>query len=421
MRRVIPRILVFSFLFAIVSTSCKNPQLSGGILHFDQKRYERARQTLLTAVKQEPMNAEAYLWLGKSYAELDSTTEARAAFEKAASLESPKFPTVKTDVANALEHYWSLRHNEGLNFAKTANDAKINDKKAEAAQNFRFALNQFKKARIYEPRKEETPRNMGVCYIMLGEVDSGLVALKESKDLSPPGDSKAEALLFDKYRQLGDAAAEGGETGLNDAVRFYTEAEKLRPEDPDLLFSLGVIYYQIALSDTVEAGKNEKLTKAVGYFDRTLQAKPDDQEALYNAASLDLELKKCEEGLQKAKTLLDLDPHKGRNYDLVGRLSDCMGSKGERIMGILFKRALDTGDVVALEDFRTHLEKWGPGSDTMRRYREEGKPEEVRSFKDSNNREYECWFFYTRGKAYVFSDGTFKYETSFKPEKPKEE
>jgi cytochrome c-type biogenesis protein CcmH/NrfG len=419
MRRVIPWILLSCFFLAVFSTSCKNPQLSGGILHFDQKRYERARQTLLTAVKQEPANAEAYLWLGKAYAELDSTAQARVAFDKASSLESPKFPTVKTEAANALEHYWSLRHNEGLNFAKTANDAKINDKAAEATQNFRLALNQFKKARVYEPRKEETPRNMGVCYIMLGEVDSGLVALKESASLAPPGDSKSRDLLFDKYRQLGDQAAERGDTGLNDAIRFYSEAENLRPEDPDLLFSLGVVYYQIALGDS--AGQKEKLGNAVDYFDRTLKVKPDDQEALYNAASLDLELQKCEAGIEKARTLLDLDPHKGRNYDLVGRLSDCLGNKGDRIQGILFKRALDSGDIVPLDDFRAHLEKWGPGSDTMRRYREEGKPEEVRSFKDTSGREYECWFFYTRGKAYIFSDGTFKYETSFKAEKPKEE
>jgi Flp pilus assembly protein TadD len=419
MRRVIPWILISGVFLAIFATSCKNPQLSGGILHFDQKRYERARQTLLAAVKQEPENAEAYLWLGKAYAELDSTQKAQQSFVKAASLEGPKFPTVKTDVANALEHYWSLRHNEGLNFAKTANDAKVNDKPAEAAQNFRLALNQFKKARVYEPMKEETPRNMGVCYIMLGEVDSGLVALQESAKLAPAGDTKAQALLFDKYRQLGDQAAERGDAGLNDAVRFYSEAEKIRPEDPDLLFSLGVVYYQIALADS--SGQTEKLTKAVDYFDRTLKVKPDDQEALFNAASLDLELKKCDEGLAKAKALLDLDAQKGRNYDLVGRLSDCLGNKGDRIMGILFKRALDSGDLVPLDDFRTHIEKWGPGSDAMRRYREEGKPEEVRSFKDTSSREYECWFFYTRGKAYIFSDGAYKYETSFKAEKPKEE
>ncbi len=77
MRRGIFSILLAGFFLVVSTTSCKNPNLSGGILHFDQKRYERARETLLKAIAQEPSNAEAYFWLGKAYAELDSTAKAR--------------------------------------------------------------------------------------------------------------------------------------------------------------------------------------------------------------------------------------------------------------------------------------------------------------------------------------------------------
>ncbi len=423
MRRYAFWILLSSAFLTLFATSCKNPNLSGGILHFDQKRFERARETLLRALDQEPNNAEAWLWLGKAYAELDSTTQARSALEKAASLESPKFPTVKADADNALEHYWSTRHNEGLAAAKAAQEAKQLGKNQEAQQNFREALNRFKRARVYQPGKEETPRNMGVCYFNLGQVDSGLTALRESQKLAPAGDERAAGILFDQFRLLGDQAAESGSSanpeGLRDAIKFYSEAEKIRPQDPDLLFSLGVVYFQLAEGDT--ARKLDHYGMAADYFVKTLAIKPDDQEALQNAATLYLERKECDKGVPLAKHLLDLDPHNYRYHDILGRLNGCTGDRGEQIAGLVFSRALRDGEVLALDGFRAHVEAAGAQSDLVRRYREEGRPEEIRTFKDTGGREYECWFYWTRGKGYAFYDGEYKYQTEFRPEQPKEE
>ncbi len=82
---------------------------------------------------------------------------------------------------------------------------------------------------------------------------------------------------------------------------------------------------------------------AVEYFEKTLACKEDDQDALFNAASLYLELKDCEKGIVLAKKLLDLNPREGRYYDMVGRLNDCLGKKSERVAGLVFSRALKNG------------------------------------------------------------------------------
>jgi tetratricopeptide (TPR) repeat protein len=416
MRRSIFSILLAGFFLVVSTTSCKNPNLSGGILHFDQKRYERARETLLKAIAQEPSNAEAYFWLGKAYAELDSTAKAREFFMKAVDLSGPKFPTIKKDVENAMDHYWSLRHNDGLQYAKAAQDAKAAEKPEEMKKNFRLALNQFKRAQVYNPKKEETPRNMGVCYFNLGQVDSGLVALKDAQQLSPAGDSKAGKLLFVQYRDLADqAAAKGGVDGCNSAIKFYSEAEKLNAKDCDLLYSMGVVHYQLAEADT--AKKTAEYRSAVEYFEKTLACKEDDQDALFNAASLYLELKECDKGIVLAKKLLDLNPREGRYYDMVGRLNDCLGKKSERVAGLVFSRALKSGEVVSPENLKTEIEKLGGTSDAMRKYREEGKPEEIRSFTDAGGADYLCWFYWTRGKALAFIRGEYKYEMTFKPQK----
>src|SRR4030042_1197652 len=114
-----------------------------------------------------------------------------------------------------------------------------------------------------------------------------------------------------------------------------------------------------------------------------------------------------------ARHLLDLDPRQGRYYYLLGRLSDCLGNKTERVSGLVFSRALTSGDSLPAEGFRAHVEAYGPSSDLVRKYREEGEPEEIRTFTDASDDVYAAWFYWTRGKAFSFKSGKKEYETSF--------
>lgn len=420
MRRRLFWTLGSMMLTVILASSCKNPNLSGGILHFDQKRYERARETLLKAIATEPNNSEAWFWLGKTYAELDSTQASIRAFDKAVDTAGPKRELVSADVVNAKDHYWSARHNEGLALAKAGQENKVAGKDADALRDFRSALNKFKRARVYNSSREETPRNMGVMYFNLGQVDSGLVTLKEAAGLAKPGDTKAAEFLFTQYRELGDKAAEQGGMAtdkaasvgpLNDAIKFYREAEAIRTDDCDLLFSMGVVYYQLAEAEA--SARDQHYAEAVQYFEKALTCNPSDQEALYNAASLYLELKKCDRGIELARRLLDLDPKKGKHYDMVGRLNDCLGKKNERVGGLVFSRALQSGEV--LPDLKPELEKCPGTSDALKKYREEGKPDEIRTFQDTSGGTYMCWFYWGRGKAIAFLNCEYKYEQNFKP------
>ena len=121
-----------------------------------------------------------------------------------------------------------------------------------------------------------------------------------------------------------------------------------------------------------------------------------------------------------SQAMLDLDPRQGRYYDLVGRLSDCLGEKTERVAGLVFSRALSSGEVVPSENLRAHRETYGPSSGLVRKHREEGEPEEVRVFTDATGGEYATWFYWSRGKAFAFYNGEKKYETSFKPQREAE-
>ncbi|MBD3161026.1 MAG: tetratricopeptide repeat protein [Candidatus Eisenbacteria bacterium] len=423
MKRALSCLFIGVALLAIGSGGCKNPSLSGAILHFDQGRYDRAREAAMEAVSQEPNNAEAHLVLGRAFAELDSTTRARRHIDRAIDLSAERQPDIQEQAHNALEHYWSLRHNEGLSYAQAAQESANRDSLDAAMQNYRAALDRFKRARVYEPDKEATPRNMGAVYFSLGEPDSGLAVLKEAQTLAEPGDSTAAQQLFNQYRRLGnDAASQQLEDGtidpegLRDAIRFYSAAEELQPRDTDLLFSLGVVHFQLANADEEHA--TEHMQDAVEYFDKTLQINPRDEEALYNAASLRLELEQCEKGLEQSQRLLDMNPRQGRYHGLQGRILDCLGDKDKRVAGLVFSQALRSGEV--LEDVQELRQEYGVQSDIERKYREEGAPEEIRSFTDATGGRYVTWFYWTRGRAYAFHNGEEMYQTEFQPQQPEE-
>jgi len=80
---------------------CSNPNLAGGKLHFDQAgrleepdrtaRFRRALETFQKATQELPKSAEARIWLGQTYAELDRPDSASMNFDLAEQLD----PTMK--------------------------------------------------------------------------------------------------------------------------------------------------------------------------------------------------------------------------------------------------------------------------------------------------------------------------------------
>jgi len=117
-------------------------------------------------------------------------------------------------------------------------------------------------------------------------------------------------------------------------------------------------------------------------------------------------------GIEHARTLLDLDPKKGRYYDLVGRLNDCLGKKNERVGGLVFSRALQSGGCGAgTQD--------GAGEARNLRcdeeVREEGKPDEVRAPSRTPRRRVHVLVLLESRQGHRLPEREFKYEQTFKP------
>ena len=73
---------------ALLLASCGSPMQSGGELHFAGQRYDRSAEAFEAEVARDPANARAWVWLGRSYAELDSVGRALHAFERAVAVDS---------------------------------------------------------------------------------------------------------------------------------------------------------------------------------------------------------------------------------------------------------------------------------------------------------------------------------------------
>jgi len=414
----------------VLWVGCTNPNLAGGKLHFDQAsklqgeertaRFERARQTFAQAVQEMPKSGEARLWLGRAYAELDNPDSAGVNFDLAEKLT----PEMAKDVQDTRDHYWSVKYNSGLTSAGDATKAKSEGKEALATEDFRDALKQFKKAALYNPSHHETFTMMGKVYLNLAVLDSAIIMLKKAQAMVPD-DPKMKDDLFLVYRSNGDKAfAKGGEylvagdstaakSQFQAAVEFYREADKVSPGESDLNFQMGATAYE--LSNLIPEKKQQYLGEAVTRYEEVLKKNPADVDVLYNLALTLRDLERYEEAEKIALRLVDVNPREHVYREILGRLQDKLGNKQGLVTGLIFGKALKDGTPFDPSQASARAEKFGTGNDLRRRYLENGAPDEILTFTDSQGQEYDVWFYWTRGVGYGFVQGKEKYTSSFAP------
>lgn len=400
-------------LSAVISTmpACKSAHLSGGKLHFDQGRYERAKEQFIQAAEEQPENAEVHLWLGRSYAELDEPESADAEFVKALELD----PRLAEQVENTRGHYWTDRYNSGLSFVNQGYEAKESGDEETAQMRFNSALSDFNKAVIYDPNRQEARVNIGKLYYQMGRVDEAIEIFKQVQESTLAGDeasAEVTKLLVAVYWEMGDKAYQSED--WDNAIRFYESASELDPDEANLKYQLGSTYFQKAL--TVEGEqKAEFLRLAVDNYGAVLERVSGDEDALYNMTIALYELGDYEQGVERAKALLDMNPKDGDYHILLARMYGKMEMQSEFESHFIFGQALIKGRKDDVSRMRDEVQKYGPGTDILQSVRTMGEPEEVRRYDTSQGQEFLCWFYWSEGKAVAFLSGAKKYEISFKP------
>jgi tetratricopeptide (TPR) repeat protein len=423
-------------VLAVLGMGCGgNPNLSGGKLHFDQAgrlqdpteraaRFRRARDTFRKAVSELPKSGEARLRLGMAYGELGQPDSACIWFDDAVRTD----PLVKEEVKNARDHYWSMVFNAGLASAKAAMEAEKGENKPKADSLYRYSLTDYRKALVYAPERAETHNACGVVYNNLGMVDSSLAAFARAQKYAP-NDTKIHTLRIAVLRREGDRLVAEGQkkaeaadtTGAVVAYKasrgYFQQALDLKPTDANLIFYLnwylGVTSYELA--NLLPAERPQLLQAAIDYYQRVLTDDPTYLDVLYNLFVILKDGGEAQKALQIAKRMVDLRPKDGTYWGLYGT-SQRLAKNNDRVYGpTAIREALKRGETIDPAQAQGRATTAGSTSDLMRRFRENGKPDEIRTFKDLQGNELENWFYWTRGTAYGFSAGDERYSESFAP------
>jgi tetratricopeptide (TPR) repeat protein len=428
---------LLGIVLAVLGTGCGgNPNLAGGKLHFDQAgrlqdpteraaRFRRARDTFRKAAREMPQSGEARKWLGQTYAELGQPDSAVYWLTQAVKTDA----LMEKDVNLIRESYWSRMINAGQASAKAAMEAEKGENKPKADSLYHYSLTDYRKAVVYAPERAETHRDCGVAYVHLGLVDSALTAFARAQEYAP-NDTKIHGFRIAVLRREGDRLRDEGQkkaeipdtTGAvlayKASQRYFQQALDLKPTDADLIFylnwNLGVTSYELA--NMLPAERPQLLQAAIDYYQRVLTDDPTYLDVLYNLFIIQKDGKEPQKALEIAKRMVDLRPKDGIYWGLYGT-AQRLAKNNDRVYGpSAIREALSKrGEKIEPAQAQVQATSAGAGSDIMRRFRENGVPDEIRAFKDLQGSEWENWFYWTRGTAYGFVGGSERYAESFAP------
>ena len=228
--------------------------LSLGSIFFQRGYIETSEGFFQTALKNDPVSAEAYYGLGSVYLKQEKNSDAEKCFESAAKLK-PNYPETAPNAWNNL----------GL-LATRAGDT------AKAASCFEQALQ-------LDPDHFIALENLGNAYKQQKRWKQARTTLERALSIKPD-DAEANYSLGMVFAQIDDTAQ---------AYERLQKALKARPSYPEALNNLGVLYL-----------RTQRRDEAVDSFQKCIRETPD-----FNQAYLNLARVYAIEGNQeKARTVL---------------------------------------------------------------------------------------------------------------------
>lgn len=247
--RIAAALVALAGLLALVG--CGDPAFTSGKVYIGQENYEMAIQELTTAVENSPGNWEPRLWLGRAYAESGALEEAHEAFFEALEL-APDQKAIE-EVENVITHYWLVYDRQGEQYIEGAK--------------FEDAIAEFEKAILIDPRKVDAYINLGYAYHMSMDYDKAIEVFEQAREYDPDNEVLNENLLSVYETKGGSLASLSDYAG---AVRYFEKIRSIDPDYPDIVYNIGLMYYQM-----------KEYRDALTYFRQHLDENPDDEEVLY--------------------------------------------------------------------------------------------------------------------------------------------
>ena len=403
-------------LLAAVVIGCGSKWLSGGKLHFDQQRYERARETFELAVQEQPENPEAHLWLARALAELDRDAEAVAELQRAQEY-AQGLPEMQEQIDNTLASYWSHRYNSGLDFAHQGSEARKQGQTDLAQDKLSQSLEHFERAALFAPDSVKNYSNMGRVLFQMGRPEEGREMFDKARAMAGD-DPELLGFLFDVYSALGVQAMEKDtEAGYLDAIANFDQASSfdVEPEDyATLRFNVAVSYTELANMSERPEQQREYYQKAAEEYLKVLEVLPEDESSLGNLASVYSELEMHDEAIEIGLRMVDLKPYDHTNHFTMVRLYNSAGDREKSAAHLMLQDVLRSKEPIRGVNLRQYATESGPGSDILRVLRDRGEPEQYYKYSGTRGT-YDIWFYWTSGRVYIFQNGREVFRDEFKP------
>ncbi len=415
---VLPVVLALVFAGQMSGCSKASQPYQSGKLYFSQKLYEKAAEQFEIAVQEDPETGKNYRELAKAYAELDKNEEAGENFRMAVQ----KTPELKDEVQDAVQHYRADHYNRGVELMKE--------------KSYGDALGEFQEAAYLNQDDPNQYINMGFCYSEIGETDLAVRYYEKALALSPEDEMARTNLIGTFANQAADFRRE---KDYEQAINFYRKVLELTVDEegfavenssPDqilakveddekgtgYLFDLGITYLDMA-EDT---GDEDALNRAADIFKVLYDHNPADDDALYYYAYGNMVAEDYEEAISAFGQLLDRTPREPTYYmSMAQAYVKAGGSSDMQMKGVLY---FALAKALGSDEYKLEKSKFRNESTLQKRLGDEyatwkdmkatmeslGVPENIYAYKEDSGSDVECWFYWTKGQAVVFTNG---YET----------
>ncbi|MCF8260872.1 MAG: tetratricopeptide repeat protein [Melioribacteraceae bacterium] len=334
MKRLLAFAIIVSMALGITAFQCGSTEMTSAKLYIQQKKFDKAKESLEKEVEKNPKNDEAFYLLGTVEAELGNYNNILENFDKALEISTKN----KEKIEMAKLSYWGKNYNMGVsNFSRGTN---VNDKDS-AATYFNKSVEAFKTAIAFQPDSMQSYQNIVYSYLNLGKTEEAIPYLEQI--IEKTGSEDSYIRLGRIYFNQGEEARAAGET--EKSVEYYNKTinllEKGREANPSSIDILNVLSFSYLRLD--------KMDVALESFKSAVDQDPENVEYRYIYGTLLLQNKDFEKASMQFEKGLSIDPvHESSMRQLVAAYTN---------WGIEIKDALEKEENFDDKSYLEYIEK----------------------------------------------------------------
>jgi len=453
---------------------------TSGKVYVQQKVYDKAAYFLECARKAEPENVDALSLLAFARAQQRQFLSAGAAFQLALDIARKKNDTKKIAdlernrlAVNAQLFNAGVKALSGSKTAEAPTESALPAYKPAppaqeavtdttvfppftGASRLEEAGYDFILASYVDPGSVETYQNLAYVMGGLGRTDDAIRAASKGLEVKPD-DQRLKTNL--RAAVMGRAVGLYNDGKYAEAIDAFRDAKKKDPDpqsQPGYQVRIAASYYEIGKAATADSPQQTAAydSAAVGYSAVLDEAAASDslkQNALYNAAvikanqgktkeaialldkgnglypnnkdmwSLNGQLKNTAQDFKGAVTALqhamELDPQDPADHQAMFLALNKTGDREKSVAEYSIYKALGGTKKSNLQIWVDAVDnRYGPQNSLKKVKADEGYPEEVYTYTEENKR-FETWFFWSKGKSYTFMEGQTFSKGAFPPKK----